>query len=84
MLKLSSFKEGDGESADESPQSAQYEELLEVITRVVAKLNLEWPAEKAAEPSNSKLDECFLRSKPPPPHRGLPFFPNLHTEVLRS
>ncbi|KAL0173181.1 hypothetical protein M9458_033492, partial [Cirrhinus mrigala] len=30
------------------------------------------------------LDECFLRSKPPPPRRGLPFFPDLHTEVCRS
>ncbi len=57
---------------------------MEVITRAVAKLNLEWPAEKHAEPSKSKLDERFLRSKPLPPRRGLPFFPDLHTEFSRS
>lgn len=42
-LKLSSSEEGDGESADKPPQSAQYEELVEEITHTVAKLNLEWP-----------------------------------------
>ncbi len=31
-----------------------------------------------------KLDERFLRARPPPPHRSLPFFPDLHTEVCRS
>ncbi len=83
-LRLSSSEEGDGESADEPPQSAQYDELVEVITRALAELNLEWPAEKQSEPSKSKLDERFLRSKPLPPRRGLPFFPNLHSEVSRS
>ncbi len=83
-LRLSSSEEGDGESTDEPPQSAQYEELVEVITRAVAKLHLEWPAEKQAEPSKSKLDERFLRSKPLPPRRGLSFFPDLHSEVSRS
>ncbi len=62
MLRLSSSEEGDGESTDEPPQYAQYEKPVEVITRVVAKLNLEWPAKKQAEPSKSKLDEHFLRS----------------------
>ncbi|KAL0180003.1 hypothetical protein M9458_025445, partial [Cirrhinus mrigala] len=32
----------------------------------------------------SKLDERFLRSKPPPPTRSLPFFPDLHAEISRS
>ncbi len=27
---------------------------------------------------------AFLRARPPPPHRSLPFFPDLHTEVCRS
>ncbi len=65
-------------------QSPQYEELLEVVTRAVAKLNIDWPAEKQAEPQKSKLDERFLRTKPLPPRRSLPFFPDLYTEVSRS
>ncbi len=72
------------EAGDSPLLSPQYEELLEVVTRTVAKLNIDWPAEKQAEPQKSKLDERFLRTKQLPPHRGLPFFPDLHTEVLRS
>ncbi len=73
------------ESSDYLPiQSPQYEELLEVFTHVVAKLNIFWPAENHTEQQKSKLDECFLRSKSLPPCRSLPFFPDLHTEVWRS
>ncbi len=63
--------------------SPQYEELVEVITRAVAKLNLDWPAKRFIEPQSGKLDECFLRFKMSPSHRSLPFFPDLHTEVSR-
>ncbi|KAL0147124.1 hypothetical protein M9458_057648, partial [Cirrhinus mrigala] len=45
------------------PQSLQYEELLEVVTRAVSNLNIDWPAEEKAAPQKSKLDERFLRSK---------------------
>ncbi|KAI2646175.1 Transposon Ty3-G Gag-Pol polyprotein [Labeo rohita] len=85
-LHLSSSEEGNLESAVEEPlpQSPQYEELLEVVTRAVEKLNIDWPAEKKAAPQKSKLDERFLRSKPPPPTRSLPFFPDLHAEISRS
>ncbi len=56
------------ESADYSPiQSPQYEELLELVTRAVAKLNINWPADDQTEKQRSKLDECFLRSKSLPP-----------------
>ncbi len=73
------------ESADYSPiQSQQYEELLEVVTRTVAKLNIDWPADDQTEKQRSKLDERFLRSKSLPLCRSLPFFPDLHTEVSRS
>ncbi len=73
------------ESTDYSPiRSPQYEELLEVATCVVAKLNIDWPAEKQTEPQRSRLDERFLRTKSLPPQRSQPFFPNLHTEVWRS
>ncbi|KAI2662194.1 2-oxoisovalerate dehydrogenase subunit beta, mitochondrial [Labeo rohita] len=85
-LHLSSSEEGDLESTAEeaSPQSVQYEELLEVVTRAVAKLNIDWPAEEKAALQRSKLDERFLRSKPPSPRRSLPFFPDLHKEIVRS
>ncbi len=72
------------ESVDEPPQSLQYEELLEVVTRAVHKLKIDWPAEQQTKSRGSKLDEHFLRARPPPPHRSLPFFPDLHTEVCRS
>ncbi len=62
------------ESVDEPPQSLQYEELLEVVTRAVDKLKIDWPAEQQTESRGSKLDERFLRARPPPPHRSLPFF----------
>ncbi|KAI2649255.1 Transposon Ty3-G Gag-Pol polyprotein [Labeo rohita] len=85
-LLLSSSEEVDLESAIEEPlpQSLQYEELLEVVTRAVDKLKIDWPAEVKATPQRSKLDERFLRSKPPPPMRSLPFFPDLHSEISRS
>ncbi|KAL0163034.1 hypothetical protein M9458_042430, partial [Cirrhinus mrigala] len=76
---ISSSEEVDVVSVDEAaaPQFPQYEELLEVVTRAVAKLSIDWPAEPL-------LDERFLRSRPPPARRSLPFFPDLHTEVSRS
>ncbi|KAI2647437.1 Transposon Ty3-G Gag-Pol polyprotein [Labeo rohita] len=64
-------------------RKSQYEELLEVVTRAVAKLNIDWPAEKQAELQRSKLDERFLRNRPPPSRWSLPFFPDLHTNVSR-
>ncbi len=65
-LLLSSSEEVDVKSVDDEshPQSPQYEELMEVVTRAVAKLNISWPAEKQAELQKSKLDG--------PPKRGLP------------
>ncbi len=83
-LDHSSSEEEETVSVDEPPQSLQYEELLEVMTRAVDKLHIDWPAEQQTESRGSKLDERFLRARPPPPHRSLPFFPDLHTEVCRS
>ncbi len=83
-LDHSSSEEEETVSVDEPPQSLQYEELLEVVTRAVDKLHIDWPAEQQTELRGSKLDERFLRARPPPPHRSLPFFPDLHTEVCRS
>ncbi len=85
VFHLSPSEEEDVESTGFSPTlSPQYEELLEVVTHAVAKLNINWPADDQTEEQRSKLDERFLRSKSLPLRRSLPFFPDLHTEVLRS
>lgn len=52
MLGFSSSEELDvlsieeGDLGDSPAQSPQYEELLEVVTRAMARLNIEWPAER--------------------------------------
>ncbi len=87
VFHLSPSEEEDVESTPHSHspvQSPQYEELLEVVTRAVAKLNIDWPADDQTEKQKSKLDERFLRIKSLPLRRSLPFFPDLHTEVSRS
>ncbi len=88
MLVLSSSEEEGSASVDRDeavdlpPQSVLFEELLEVMTRAVAKLNIECSAERECqEHPKSKLDERFLCSRSPPPCRGLPFSPDLHTEL---
>lgn len=72
------------ETVDSPPQSLMYEELMEVVTHAVAKLNIEWPAEKQDARPKSKLDENFLKARSQLSRRGLSFFPDLHVEVTRS
>ncbi|ROL50305.1 hypothetical protein DPX16_15134 [Anabarilius grahami] len=88
-LHLSSSEEVDlgsvGAGEEDSPfSSPAHEELLEVVTRAVAKLQIDWPAERAEARPKSKLDERFLPARSLPQRRGLPFFPDLHAEVSRS
>lgn len=71
-----------GEIEDSSPLSSAYEELLELITRAVAKLYIDWPAEKQEALRKSKLGESFLLSKARPPHLGSLFFPYLHNLAI--
>ncbi len=60
-LDQSTFEEEEMESVDEPPQSLQYEELLEVVTRAVDKLKIYWPAEQQTESRGSKLGvSCAL------------------------
>lgn len=72
MLALSSFEEVDivsieaGESDDSPPVSPDYEELVEIVTHSVAKLNIYWPAEKQCPVKMS--GPTFLSR---PPHRGV-------------
>ncbi|MGL5881628.1 MAG: hypothetical protein ACRCY0_00025 [Synechococcus elongatus] len=90
VLNASSSEELDVESIDtieseDSPShSHAYEELVEVVSRAVARLNIYWPAERQDVRPKNKLDERFLPSRAQLPRRGLPFFPDLHTEVSRS
>ncbi len=76
LALLLSFSEGeDVESADYSLiQSPQFDELLQVVTRAVTKLNIDWPAENQTEQQKSKLDERFLHSKSLAPRRSMLFF----------
>ncbi|TRY82209.1 hypothetical protein DNTS_032386 [Danionella cerebrum] len=55
-------------------QPLQFEELLEVVTRAVEKLDISWPPAAQAPRSESKLDELYLRPRSQPPRQGLPFF----------
>ncbi len=45
-------------AVDLPPQSVLFEELLEVVTRAVDKLNIEWPERR--ECPKSKIDKRFL------------------------
>ncbi len=80
-LQLSDSEELDVASAnaiyteDSPPQSHAYEELVEVLTRAVERLNIDWPAERECVRSKSRLDERVLPSRTQPQRQGLPFFP---------
>jgi hypothetical protein len=84
-LDVLSVVEGDLQEAHTHTQTApSYNELLEVVTRAVAKLNISWPQERQEERVRSKLDERFLQHRAHPPRRSLPFFPDLHNELCKS
>ncbi len=87
-LQLSDSEELDAANArdteDLPPQSCAYEKLVEVVTRAVEKLCIDWPAEREDVRLRGKLDKRFLPSSAQPQRWGLPFFPDLHTEVWRS
>ncbi|KAI5102599.1 hypothetical protein C0J45_7951, partial [Silurus meridionalis] len=86
-LHVSLSEEGELMDASEPVEPSQpvlYEELLEVVTRAVAKLDLAWPVKQQRQRAPSKLDERFLRPVSLPRRRGLLFFPDLHAEVSSS
>lgn len=89
MLGLSSSEELDifskdaGNIEDLPPLSPAYEKLLEVVTRAVNKLNIDWPVKKQEAQRKSTLNELFLQTRAQLSHCGLHFFPDLHTEVSR-
>ncbi len=63
------------DTEDSPPQSHAYDELIEVVSRAVEKLSIDWPAEREDIRSKSWLDERFLPSRAQPQYRGLTFFP---------
>ncbi len=74
------------EQADESSRDEKdYEGLLEVVTRAVDRLHLDWPQEQETS-KRSKLDDRYLSGGQGegPQRRSLPFFGDLHDEVARS
>ena len=92
MLQLSSSEELDVVSIDtgdyeSSPAHTSVdEELLEVLTRAVAKLNIDWPADDVeTESRNCLLDERYLPSRSRSPRWELPFFsrsPHRGVEIM--
>ncbi len=69
----------------ERRSSTSYSKLLDVVTRVVDKMGLDWEANVAQAQSQSNLDDRFLTSRASAqPRNPLPFFPDLHQEVSKS
>ena len=88
-LRLSSSEELDidsvaSEDTSLSHYTANEEGLMDVLSRAVEKLSIEWPADRQESRSKSKLDDRFLSARPQPARRCLPFFPDLHAEVSKT
>ncbi len=86
--ETSSLGSGEVESATSvcsSRDEKDYEGLLEVVTRAVDRLHLDWPQEQETS-KRSKLDDRYLSGGQGegPQRRSLPFFGDLHDEVARS
>ncbi len=78
VFHLSPSEEEDVESTGFSPTlSPQYEELLEVVTRAVAKLNINWPADD--HPGHLNVGADILSRQGPRPGEW-----RLHPEVVKQ
>ncbi len=76
----------EGEEFETEPSQSScpaYEELLEVMERATARLDLPWERTKMAAP-RGRLDERYLSGHNPPAQVSLPFLPDLHTEVEKE
>ncbi len=76
------------EDEDVETESSQiscpaYEELLEVMERATARLDLPWERTKMAVP-RGRLDERYLSGHKHPAQVNLPFLPELHSEVEKE
>ncbi len=76
----------EGEEAEAEPAQSScpaYDELLEVMERTTARLDLPWKRAKMLAPRGC-LDERYLSGHIPPARVSLPFLPDLHAEVERE
>ncbi len=60
-----------------------YKELLEVMERATARLDLPWERNKMVA-LRGRLDERYLSGHKPPAQVSLPFLPDLHMEVKKE
>ncbi len=65
------------------PVCPAYCELLEVMERATARLDLQWRHEKGGV-AHSRLDERFLSEHNLPAPVSLPFLPDLHSEIMKA
>ncbi len=79
------MSEGEAVETESSHSSCSaYDELLEVMERATARLDLTWKRAKMVAP-RGHLDERYLSGhNPPAPRVSLPFLPDLHTEVEKE
>ncbi len=78
------MSEGDEAEAEPDQSSCPaYDELLEVMERATARLDLPWKRAKMVAP-RGRLDECYLSGHNRPARVSLPFLPDLHAEVERE
>ncbi len=73
----------DGAFEPSQPACPAYGELMEVINRATARLDLQWRHEKG-EIAQGRLDERFLSEHNRPAPVSLPFLPDLHSEIERA
>ncbi len=78
------MSEGDEAEAEPDQSSCPaYDELLEVMERATARLDLPWKRAKMVAP-RGRLDERYLSGHNRPARVSLPFLPDLHAEVERE
>ncbi len=78
------MSEGDEAEAEPDQSSCPaYDELLEVMERTMARLDLPWKRAKMVAP-RGRLDEPYLSVHNRPARVSLPFLPDLHAEVERE
>ncbi len=70
-------------SEPSKPVCPAYDELLEVMERATARLDLQWRHEKGGV-ARSRLDERFLSGHNLPAPVSLPFLPDLHSEIMKA
>ncbi len=81
--ELEMFEGEDVETEPSQSSCPAYIELLEVMERVTARLDLPWEWTKMVVP-RGHLDERYLSGHNSPAQVSLPFLPDLHTEVEKE